>query len=84
MMGWFDDAKKEHGDGLFHSGAKSDDYKERERRKKEEARKKEEEEKRKREEEERERKRKEKEKYNREIQESMDMGNKGKKKNSWW
>lgn len=29
MMGW-NDAKKEHGAGLFHSGYKSDDYKKQE------------------------------------------------------
>jgi hypothetical protein len=69
MMGWFD-AKKEHGKGLYHSDYKSDDYKEKQRKKEEE--------------EERERKRKEKEKYDREVQQSMDMGNKGKKKSSWW
>lgn len=82
-MGWFD-AKKKHGGGLFHSDYKSDDYKERQRQKEEDEKKKREEEKRKREEEERERKRKEREEYERDIKQSMDIGNKGKKKISWW
>jgi hypothetical protein len=70
FMGWYD-AKQKYGAGLFHSDYKSKDYSLIVRKKKEGTETKEEE---------REIKRKNREQYERDIQQSMALGNKGKDK----